>query len=142
MQNVDKKNGHMTIEGLADSCDVSVSTVLYYQRLGLLPEPPKPKHGGFRVYDESHIVRLRQIRNAQTYGFTLKGIGSILYHLENENCAPVKSLIAERLKAIQSNIRTLKGSQKSLNSLDDCCNGKCCNGGCLILQKLSCQNSG
>jgi DNA-binding transcriptional MerR regulator len=131
-----KKSGHLTIGGLADTCDVGVSTVLYYQRIGLLPEPQKPKHGGFRVYDESHIERLWQIRNAQMYGFTLKEIESIFFHWENDDCQSVRSLITARITTIQKKVLVLKKSLKSLIKLVDCCDGACSDGDCPLFKKL------
>lgn len=130
----------MTIGGLADSCDVGVSTVLYYQRVGLLPEPPKPENGGYRVYAECHAERLRQIRNAQAYGFTLKEIGTIFNHRENDDCASAKTLIEKRIKAIQSQARKLEISRKNLISLAALCEGKCGNGDCPLFKKLGSKN--
>jgi MerR family mercuric resistance operon transcriptional regulator len=136
MRKNNKNNSQMKIGGLALSCDVGVSTVLYYQRLGLLPEPPKPKNGGYRIYAESHVERLRQIRNAQAYGFTLNEIKTIFFHHKNEDCASVRSLIEERLEAINTQIRTLGSSRKSLSGLLASCEGKCSNGDCPLFNKL------
>ena len=124
------------IGGLADACDVGVSTVLYYQRLGLLPEPPKPKNGGYRVYGESHIERLQQIRNAQAYGFTLTEIKTIFLCHENKDCGSVRSLIETRLKDINAQIQTLGSSRKSLSNLLCACKGKCRNGDCPLFKEL------
>ena len=98
----------LTIGGLAKSCDVGVSTVRYYQQISLLSEPSKPKHGAYRIYDESHIERIRQIRNAQSHGFSLKEIESIFEHIKNDDCKSLKSLIAGRIAAIQDKALVLK----------------------------------
>lgn len=140
MKKDNKKNSQMKIGGLADSCDVGVSTVLYYQRLGLLSEPPKPKNGGYRIYAESHVERLRQIRNAQAYGFTLNEIKTILFHHKDADCSSVRSLIEERLKAISTQIRALENSRKSLARLLASCDGKCSIGDCPLLKKLGLKN--
>ena len=126
----------LTIGALAKNCDVGVTTVRYYQQIGLLPEPSKPKHGGYRVYDESHIERLCQIRNAQSYGFSLKEIESILDCRKNDDCKSVKSLIAERIAAIQDKALALKKSLKGLTNLACCCDGKHGKGACPLLKKL------
>jgi len=136
MKKNDKKKSPLKIGGLAASCDVGVSTVLYYQRLGLLSEPPKPNNGGYRIYAESHVERLRQIRNAQAFGFTLNEIKTLLSHHKDADCSSVRLLIEERLKAMTTQIRALQSSRKNLASLLASCDGKCSNGGCLLLKKL------
>ena len=136
MKKVEKKNSQLKIGGLAASCEVGVSTVLYYQRLGLLSEPPKPKNGGYRTYAESHVERLRQIRNAQAYGFRLNEIKTILSHHKNADCASIRSLIEKRLKEMNTQIRTLESSREGLTSLLASCDGKCSNGDCQLFKKL------
>ena len=66
-----------TIGGLAKAAGVGVETVRYYQRRGLLPEPPRPA-GEVRRYGEAELRRLRFIRSAQAAGFTLNEIGELL----------------------------------------------------------------
>ena len=66
-----------TIGGLAKAAGVGVETVRYYQRRGLLPEPPRPP-GEVRRYGEADVKRLRFIRSAQAAGFTLNEIGELL----------------------------------------------------------------
>ena len=72
----------MTIAGLARSAGVGVETVRYYQRRGLLAEPPRTGGtglgGGIRRYDEHHVRTLRFIRSAQAAGFTLEEIAELL----------------------------------------------------------------
>lgn len=122
---------------MAESCNVGVTTVRYYQQIGLLTEPSKPKHGGYRVYDKSHIERLWQIRNAQSFGFSLKEIKKIFDYRKNDDCQSVKSLITERIVAITNKARVLKESVKYLTSLADCCDGKHDKGKCPLFQKLA-----
>ena len=66
-----------TIGGLAKAAGVGVETVRYYQRRGLLPEPPRP-HGEVRRYGDDDVRRLRFIRSAQAAGFTLAEIGELI----------------------------------------------------------------
>ena len=51
---------HYTIGRLAASAGVPVETIRYYQRLKLVPEPPRPA-GSVRRYSEAHAERLRFI---------------------------------------------------------------------------------
>ncbi|MFB6261481.1 MAG: MerR family transcriptional regulator, partial [Thiohalorhabdaceae bacterium] len=57
-----------TIGRLAAEAGVNVETVRYYQRQGLMPEPPRPRDG-YRLYDQAAVERLRFIRRAQQLGF-------------------------------------------------------------------------
>jgi len=126
----------LTIGGLAKSCKVSVSTVRYYQQIGLLAEPPKPKHKGYRIYDESHIACLEQIRNAQSHGFSLKEIESIFEYIKKDDCKSVKSLIAKRVSTIQDQAKMLKESLRNLTKLSECCDGKHSEGACPLIKML------
>ena len=47
----------LTIGRLAKSANVNVETVRYYQRVGLIKEPPKPP-AGYRVYTGDTINRI------------------------------------------------------------------------------------
>ena len=64
-----------TIAGLAKAAGVGVETVRYYQRRGLMNEPPRSGGtgltGGIRRYGAEDLRRLRFIRSAQAAGFTL-----------------------------------------------------------------------
>ena len=74
--------GQMTIAALARAGGVGVETVRYYQRRGLLPEPPRPPgsglSGGVRRYGDEAVRQLRFIRAAQVAGFTLEEIRELL----------------------------------------------------------------
>ena len=60
----------LSIGELAREAGVNVQTVRYYERRGLLEEPPRTA-SGYRKYPESDIARLGFIRRAQSLGFTL-----------------------------------------------------------------------
>jgi DNA-binding transcriptional MerR regulator len=60
----------MKIGKLAQAVGVTVQTVRYYERRGLLPEPARTK-SGYRSYDQDALQRLRFIVTAKGLGFTL-----------------------------------------------------------------------
>jgi len=65
----------MTIGKLAAAGGVGVETIRYYQRRGLLQEPPRDQlYSGVRRYGGPDVQRLRFIRAAQGAGFTLDQI--------------------------------------------------------------------
>ena len=65
----------MRVEQLAGRAELSVDTVRYYQKLGLLHPPLK--EGRVALYNESHAHRLEEIRNLSEEGFSLAQIQSL-----------------------------------------------------------------
>ena len=66
-----------TTSQLADAAKVGSQTLRYYERRGLLPEPPRTE-GGHRIYGTQHLERLRFIQDIQTLGFHLEEIHALL----------------------------------------------------------------
>ncbi len=65
----------MQVEQLAAESGVSVDTIRYYQKIGLLHSPQR--NGRVAEYDQSHIARLGEIRSLSAKGFTLAQIGQL-----------------------------------------------------------------
>ena len=68
----------MTIGKLAREAGVGVETVRFYERRGLVEQPPKPVGSGFRHYPREAVERIRFVRRAQEIGFTLREIVELL----------------------------------------------------------------
>lgn len=66
-----------TTSQLADAAAVGPQTLRYYERRGLLPEPPRTP-GGHRIYGRDHLRRLLFIQRAQSLGFDLQEIHGML----------------------------------------------------------------
>ena len=54
----------MRIDRLAKAAGVNVETIRYYERRGLMPEPPR-QPSGYRQYPEDSVVRIRFHKGAQ-----------------------------------------------------------------------------
>src|SRR5215470_2380278 len=67
----------MRVGEVAERAGVNVETLRYYERRGLLPEPPRSP-SGHRRYDEETVRFLRAIKEAQAVGFTLAEIAEHL----------------------------------------------------------------
>jgi MerR family mercuric resistance operon transcriptional regulator len=67
----------MRIGELARRAGVSVQAIRFYERRGVLREPPRT-HSGYRVYTNLDVEWLRLIREAQNFGFKLKEIRTIV----------------------------------------------------------------
>jgi len=67
----------LTIGGLADAAGVNIETIRYYERRGLLEEPPRTA-AGYRQYSENDLWRLQFIARAKNLGFTLAEITEMI----------------------------------------------------------------
>ncbi len=68
----------MTISNAARQAEVGIETIRFYERRGLIEQPPTPVGSGFRVYPEETVQRIRFIRQAQEIGFSLREIDELL----------------------------------------------------------------
>jgi len=62
----------LNIGQLAQRAAVNLQTIRYYEREGLLPEPPRLS-SDYRLYPDSMVRRVRFIKRAQEIGFALAG---------------------------------------------------------------------
>ena len=121
----------MTIARLGAAAGVGVETVRYYQRRGLIAEPPRA--GSVRRYGPADVQRLLFIRRAQAAGFSLDEIGELLALDRTEDRARVRELAGERLAALDARIAELERSRVALERLRaSCASGK--KGPCPILE--------
>ena len=67
----------LTLGALARAAGVNPETIRYYERRGLLPEPPRTA-AGYRQYDAGDAERVALILRAKDLGFTLAEIGELL----------------------------------------------------------------
>jgi MerR family mercuric resistance operon transcriptional regulator len=104
-----------TIGKLAKNAGVGVETVRYYQRRGLLAEPPAV--AGYRRYDAIHLERLSFIRRAQGVGFTLEEIGELLTLNDTRDHRLARSLASEKIQSIEARIEQLAKVADALRHL-------------------------
>lgn len=111
----------LTIGRLADAAGVNVETVRYYERRGLLPEPPRTA-SGYRQYGDDHVWRLDLIRRAKTLGFTLTEIGALLAGGGGPRTVEaVLAAAADRLDALDREIGELVAARERLRLLVEVC---------------------
>ena len=120
-----------TIGALAKAAGVGVETVRYYQRRGLLPEPPRPP-GEVRRYGDEDMRRLKFIRSAQTAGFTLAEIGELLELSASDDRPRARELARARVAALDEKIAELREAREALAGLATAC-AKKRGGNCPIL---------
>ena len=99
----------MQIGELAKRAGVSVQTIRFYERRGLLPEPQR-KDSGYRIYGEEQLQRLRFIRQAKALRFALEEIGELLRMREKglSPCCDVINIGERHLKEVERQITELE----------------------------------
>ncbi len=109
----------LTIGKLAQQANVTIETIRYYQRKGLLPEPEKPV-SGYRQYSSQAIARLRFIKRAQQTGFTLNEIAELL-SLDANHCEDVQKIAKQKCQQIDKQLKDLTALRNVLNTLVEGC---------------------
>jgi MerR family mercuric resistance operon transcriptional regulator len=125
-----------TIAGLAAAAGVHVETIRYYQRLKLVPEPPRPT-GSIRRYTEADAGRLRFIKRAQAMGFTLAEITSLITLQARRSCRATRELAATKLHLVDARIRELRDLRKELAGLIADCDANTQDTQCPVMQRLA-----
>ncbi|HSG63677.1 MAG TPA: heavy metal-responsive transcriptional regulator [Gammaproteobacteria bacterium] len=109
---------------LAALSGVSIDTVRYYEREGLLPKPAR-RASGYREYRASDVERLRFVRRAKDLGFSLSEIAELLSLTDDRQAdmQGVKHKAEERLAQVQAKITELKRVERGLEQLIAACPG-------------------
>lgn len=128
----------MKIGELAQRSQVAIDTVRYYERQGLLPEPPR-QASGYRSYGSDDVMRLRFVRRAKTLGFTLQEIRELLElsaH-RNDDMASLKAAASAKLASINNKINEMQRIRDGLHELVASCPGHGALDQCPILNALA-----
>lgn len=127
-----------TIGELARASGVNLETIRYYERVGLMPEPPRTD-GGHRSYDEDHRRRLTFIRRARELGFTLDRVKELLDLSQNEGqpCSAVVTIAGVHLKEVRRKLADLIRLERILAEAVARCATSPTGPECPVLQMLS-----
>ena len=106
----------LTISHVAREAGVTVETIRFYQRKGLVPEPKKPL-GGIRRYSETDVARVRFIKAAQRIGFTLDEVAQLLKLDDGAHCAEAKAIAEQKLDDVRKKLDDLKRIESALKQL-------------------------
>ncbi|HGN1659938.1 TPA: Hg(II)-responsive transcriptional regulator [Pseudomonas aeruginosa] len=127
----------LTISRLAEAAGVNIETIRYYQRRGLLDEPPKPQ-GGHRRYEPGQVKRVRFIKRAQAQGFTLDEVGALLTLDAACACSETRALAVRKLSLIEQKMADLAAMRQALASLVQQCDAGGRHASCPIIDVLEC----
>jgi MerR family transcriptional regulator, copper efflux regulator len=71
------RRGMHQIGEVADAVGLSLRTIRHYEEVGLVP-PSGRTEGGFRLYSDPDVDRLRLVKQMKPLGFTLEEMADIL----------------------------------------------------------------
>ena len=130
----------MKIGELAREAGVSVQTVRYYERRGLLPTPDRTT-SGYREYDGSDVRRLSFIGRAKELGFTLSEVQELL-NLQvrrGTTADDVREQALEKLESTRSKIRDLRSISAALERMISTCDAHGSSETCALMHALGAQ---
>lgn len=114
---------NLAIGALSRRSGVHVETIRYYEKIALLPAPPRTG-GGHRVYSDAHVKRLAFIRRSRELGFTLEEIRNLLRLVEaGAACSKIKETALVQLKEIRRKIADLQRMESTLTETAASCHG-------------------
>ena len=127
----------LSIGEVARRAGVGVETVRFYEREGLLEEPPR-RASGYRQYPEEVVKRIRFIKRAKLLGFSLKEILELLALRVNgqTSCEQVKERAEAKLTEVEQKIVTLQSMRQALLQVSSLCEEEGPNGRCPLLDAL------
>jgi len=112
----------MKIGELAAAANLSVETVRFYEKQGLLPAPVR-RDNNYRRYDEGALQRLRFIGNCRALDMSLDEVRTLLGFIDHPHadCSPVDALVADHLRHVRERMAELKALEKQLKLLQSAC---------------------
>jgi Cu(I)-responsive transcriptional regulator len=127
----------MNIGELARAAETKAETIRYYERIGLLPEPPRTP-GNYRDYSVAHVSRLTFARRARDLGFSIEKIRALLDLADHkeQSCEAVDAIAREHLADVKRKLADLSALRRELESMI----GQCRHGTvaeCRILEALA-----
>ncbi len=127
----------MTIGQVAKRAGVGIETIRFYERQGLLADPPRTS-AGYRQYPVDTVARIAFIKNAKELGFSLKEIAELLslrVH-PRRSCGAVMRRAEAKLADIEAKIASLRRMRRALTDLKHACDRNAPTYQCPILNSL------
>ena len=127
----------LRIGQVAQQAAVNIETVRYYERVGLISEPPR-RPSGYRQYSPDYVHRIRFIKQAQQLGFSLKEIMQLLaLRVEPDTaCKDIKKQTEAKIADIEAKIQTLQQMKAVLADLVVACEKRQMTDTCPVLSAL------
>ena len=129
--------GTLSIGQVARRAGVGIETVRFYEREGLLEEPPR-RASGYRQYSEQVVKRIRFIKRAQKLGFSLKEITELLLLRVDAqtSCEEVKQRTESKIAEVERKLVELQRMRQALLQVASLCTGPGPRSRCPMLEAL------
>jgi DNA-binding transcriptional MerR regulator len=116
---------------VADLAEVSIDTVRFYERRGVLP-PPDRTASGYRTYTQPTVARIRLARRLQQLGLTLDEVIDALHATDHGevSCASERWRLEAVLDRIDNRISELQATRRHVQDVITACD----NGGCAFAE--------
>jgi Cu(I)-responsive transcriptional regulator len=114
----------LTIGDLGKATGTKAETIRYYERIGLLPKPPRTS-GNYRDYGQAELGRLSFIRRARDLGFSLDQVRALLGLSDDRmrDCADVDRIAEAHLLEVDRKLADLTALRRELKAVIDSCGG-------------------
>jgi len=134
---MDVRTAQLTIGKVASGAGLSIDTVRYYEREGLLDKPARTA-SGYRHYQPDAVARLRFIRQAKDLGFSLSEIKELLALrvTPGKSCADVKARAETKIADVEQRMAQLGRMKRALVKLASACSGRGPTSACPILDAM------
>ena len=127
----------MNIGELARAAGTKIETIRYYERIGLLPAPPRTT-GNYRTYSAADVRRLSFTRRARNLGFSIEQVRALLdlADQKQQSCEAVDTIAREHLVEVNRKLADLSALRQELNSMiKQCSHGTIAE--CRIIEALA-----
>jgi MerR family mercuric resistance operon transcriptional regulator len=114
----------LTIGALSKHTGVNIETIRFYERVGILPRPPRSA-GGHRIYGQDLLMRLGFVRRSRELGFSLDEVRGLLRLVDGGHytCAEVRAITLDHLTDVRRKIADLRRLERTLAEVAGKCRG-------------------
>lgn len=110
----------MNIQQAGQRSGLSPDTIRFYERKGVLPQPPR-RENGYRDYPEEHIPTLMMAHGLRQLGLPMAEMSLLAQVAHDGDCGDLRStlddVLAESLQQIQERIEQLTSTERRLASI-------------------------
>ena len=114
----------MTIGRLSKAAGVKVTTIRYYESIGLMGVPDR-SDSGQRLYGDDAVQRLSFIRHGRELGFPTDAIRELitLQSDPGEDCSIVEAIAEDQLQSVRKRLKQLRALERELKRMVAGCGG-------------------
>lgn len=109
---------------MARATGCNLETIRYYEKIGIMPDPPRSTKG-YRSYDDAHVRRLKFVMRSRDLGFSLEEVRGLLGLVDEQSrtCAEVQIIAEDHLTDVRAKIADLQRIEHVLSDTVARCTG-------------------